>query len=241
MICKQVSNLSESNRTKRRNDTQIAASGKIELERLQPRVSPSSSPRQIIALFSLIPSALVICQPAPLTNSVLRSVGTLPLFLAYASPAFLPSKMACMTHKLRHFGVCQQYRAFWRRHPSHMPLLGPSPAGGDGGGPSPQRPPAAAARSKARPGQAVRIAHQMDARQGDERCQLLQELQRRECDTGDAVRPRLGACVYEVPIGIFRSAPCCSYRVLACACGVWPCRTRSMFSTAMTAWRSTLS
>jgi hypothetical protein len=48
------------------------------------------------------------------------------------------------------------------------------------------------------------IAHQMDARQGDKRGQLLQEFQRRESDAGGAVRPRLGEGVHEVPMGIFR-------------------------------------
>jgi hypothetical protein len=52
--------------------------------------------------------------------------------------------------------------------------------------------------------QTPRIAHQMDARQGHECGQLLQEFQRRECDASGAVRPRLGERVHEVPMGIFR-------------------------------------
>ena len=51
--------------------------------------------------------------------------------------------------------------------------------------------------------QTARIADEMDARQGHERCQLLQEFQRRECDAGRAVRPRPGERVHEIPMGIF--------------------------------------
>jgi len=51
--------------------------------------------------------------------------------------------------------------------------------------------------------QTSRIPPQMDAWQGSDRCQLLQAFQRRERKAGGAVRPRLGACVPEVPMGIF--------------------------------------
>jgi hypothetical protein len=47
------------------------------------------------------------------------------------------------------------------------------------------------------------IAHKMDARQGDDCCQLLQDLQRRQCETGCTVRPRFCERVNEISVGIF--------------------------------------
>ena len=50
------------------------------------------------------------------------------------------------------------------------------------------------------------IAHQMDARQGHERRQLLQEFQRREPNPGGAIGPRCGEGVDEIAVGVFRQA-----------------------------------
>jgi len=48
------------------------------------------------------------------------------------------------------------------------------------------------------------ITHKMDARHGDDGCQLLQEFQRQQCDTDCTVRPRFCERVPEVSVGIFR-------------------------------------
>jgi hypothetical protein len=84
---------------------------------------------------------------------------------------------------------------------------GPAPGRGPKRRLLPVHPPLARCRNDRVPKLAMRrqtprIAHQMDARQGDERCQLLQEFQRRECDAGRAVGPRLGKGIHEVPVGI---------------------------------------
>ena len=52
-------------------------------------------------------------------------------------------------------------------------------------------------------GETARGAHEMDARQGHERSQLLQEFQWRQLDTGRTVRPWLGKGINEIAIGIF--------------------------------------
>jgi hypothetical protein len=43
-------------------------------------------------------------------------------------------------------------------------------------------------------------------REGYERGQLLQELQRRECDAGGAVRPRMSEGVEEIAVRVFLEA-----------------------------------
>ena len=59
------------------------------------------------------------------------------------------------------------------------------------------------------------ITDKVDTRQGHEDSQLLSQFQRRQCHAGRAVRPRFGARVHEVSMGIFRQtlqchgASCC--------------------------------
>ena len=54
--------------------------------------------------------------------------------------------------------------------------------------------------------QTAPIPHQMDARQRDQRCQLLQQFQRRECDAGRPVRPGRGEGIHEIPMGVLGKA-----------------------------------
>lgn len=54
--------------------------------------------------------------------------------------------------------------------------------------------------------QTPRLADERAARQGDERGPLLSQFQRRQCHAGRAVRPRVGARVHAVPMGLFRKA-----------------------------------
>ena len=50
------------------------------------------------------------------------------------------------------------------------------------------------------------IAHQVDARQGHERCQLFEQFQGREPNPRGAVRPRMGEGVDEIAVGVLRQA-----------------------------------
>ncbi len=54
--------------------------------------------------------------------------------------------------------------------------------------------------------QTATITHQVHPRQQHERRQLLQELQRRECDPSGAVGPRLGEGVDKIAVCFFREA-----------------------------------
>jgi hypothetical protein len=57
--------------------------------------------------------------------------------------------------------------------------------------------------------QAAPIAHQADPRQGHQGCQLLQEFQRRQCDTRRPIRPRVGESVDEIASGVLLQALQC--------------------------------
>src|SRR5262249_2425019 len=54
--------------------------------------------------------------------------------------------------------------------------------------------------------QAAAIAYQVDIREGYERGQLPQELQRRECDARGAIGPRMGEGIDEIAVGVFLEA-----------------------------------